>query len=196
MLGLQHLTTNLKWPFFFGTSLLSTYQSNFQQDPSTSDEKKLMISTHIRILTHAQHHATVFHRTFSQAALTAKAVGQSTASAARFSPPARVASQTALEKKAKEPWLNRGSLADPFSTIFPTNKNLGGEATKTKHFHERVYYYFFLEKLELGNSMSCCCFFWCRVLSFYNSMFQMARLKTFSYPSVLVQHVYFLKLWF
>lgn len=39
ILGLQHLTTNLKWPFF-GTSLLSTYQSNFQQDPSTSDEKK------------------------------------------------------------------------------------------------------------------------------------------------------------
>lgn len=34
--------------------------------------------------------------------MTAKAVGQSTASAARFSPPARVASQTALEKKAKE----------------------------------------------------------------------------------------------
>eukprot|EP00434_Breviolum_minutum_P044369 symbB.v1.2.039620.t1/scaffold6687.1/size16171/1 len=38
-----------------------------------------------------------------QVALTARqSVGQSTASAARFSPPARVASQTALEKKAKE----------------------------------------------------------------------------------------------
>lgn len=149
----------------------------------------------LRILTHAQHHGTVVTSYVFQAALTAKAVGQSTASAARFSPPARVASQTALEKKAKEPWSNRGSLADPFSTIFPTNKNLGGEAKKPSTFTSECTITLFWKSWSWGIH-ELLLFFWCRVLSFYNSMFQMARLKTFSYPSVLVQHVYFLKLWF
>ena len=132
----------------------------------------------IRILTHAQHHPPLSPDVFQAAK--AKAVGQSTASAARFSPPARVASQTALEKKAKELWLNRGSLAVSFSTIFPTNKNLGGEAKKPTTFTKDV------ESWSWGIH---------ELLLFFGGLgFEFLQLdllngKTFSYPSVWVQHV-------
>ena len=130
----------------------------------------------IRILTHAQPHPLLSPHIFQAAK--AKAVS-STASAARFSPPARVASQTALEKKAKEPWLNRGSLADPFSTIFPTNKNLGGEAKTPTTFTSQWKVGVGIHELLL--------FFFGWVFNFYNSIFKWQDL--FLSVSFLVQHV-------